>query len=196
MYRFVALLVLALLLAGGCGSGGGAPSTHPRGTPSPSAKAAYFERADTSTINKVAAAAQTAGAKAQAPGRLRKCNRAGIDYVAWRACWHGLLDPFESSLDQMATTLKTLGAHDLPQACVARLGDASSTFTGYARKVARLTEEIDSDQRTRQERAMRNYTSTLRHIFDGFMRPFQVLTQACYSPKDLASINASPNATP
>jgi hypothetical protein len=30
----------------------------------------------------------------------------------------------------------------------------------------------------------------------GFVKPFQTITRACYSPKDLASIDASPSARP
>ena len=39
---------------------------------------------------------------------------------------------------------------------------------------------------------MRTYGNTLTAISKGSAKPFQDATQACYSPKDLESINAKP----
>ena len=43
---------------------------------------------------------------------------------------------------------------------------------------------------------MRTYVPNLRKMSKVWTEPFQALTQACYSPKDLASINASPSPSP
>ena len=202
MHRIAVPVVLAALLLTGCGSNGSKDSAdEPASGSGSSAKAeptdaAFFEAADTSAINKAAAAAQKAGTAARADAASRRCDKAGSKgYDAWRACWHGLLDPFASSLDSLAAEMNTLAAHDLPSDCVTELSHAGDTFAGFARQVSALLAGIDSEKRAAQVKAMRTYTSTLDRIGSGYTRPFQALTQVCYSPKDLASINASPRAS-
>ena len=62
--------------------------------------------------------------------------------------------------------------------------------------VGGLLRGIDSKRRVAQVRALRIYGTTLGEISKSFAEPFQAVTQVCYSPKDLASINASPKPSP
>ena len=136
MYRLAAATVLASLVLTGCGSGGspaGGASTQPSSTPGTGTTATtrYFVTADTNAINRAAAAAQQAGARAQATAATSRCNRATKQgYDAWRGCWHRLLDPFRRSLTGLAAELRTLAGHDLPGGCVTGLGRAARTFRG------------------------------------------------------------------
>jgi len=200
MHRLLAAVACAALLASGCGSGGDASSgSSASASPSPTAtpSAAYFVKADTAAINEAAHAAQAAGTKATARPSMNRCDRAGAKgYAAWRACWHGLLDPYQHSLEGLSTTLEALTGHDVPHACKTQLGHASDTFAGRADEVAGLTKGIDSDTRAQQVKAMHDYEKTLTAISYGYTKPFQALTQVCYSPQDLASINASPSGSP
>ena len=55
---------------------------------------------------------------------------------------------------------------------------------------------IDSKRRAAQVKALRIYGPTLGEISKSFAEPFRPVTQVCYSPKDLASIQASPRSSP
>ena len=199
MHRLVVATVLAFLLTSGCGSSGDR-ETPSGSSPEASAKpAGYFEEADTTAINKAASAAQKAGARAQDPKNYKKCDRAGRQgFDKWRACWHGLLDPFQAALNNLAAEMNALTSQDLPAACKSSLGSAADTFQRFARQVAGLLGGIDSDKRPAQVKSMRTYDKTLREIAAGYTKPFQDMTQVCYSPSDLESINATPesSATP
>ena len=128
---------------------------------------------------------------------MNACDRAGAKgYDAWRACWHSLLDPFQQSLEGLSKTLDGLTAHEVPQKCKAGLSHASEIFARYAHQVAALATGIDSDSRAQQVKAMHDYERMLTDISNGYGKPFRALTQVCYSPSDLASINASPSASP
>ncbi len=131
------------------------------------------------------------------PRRRRACNKAGNrGYEQWRTCWHNLLDPFKASLTGLATELGTLAKRDFPEDCVTSLGAAEAAFTGFATEVEDLLAGIDSKRRAAQVRALRIYGTTLGEISKSFAEPFQAVTQVCYSPKDLASIQASPRPSP
>ena len=201
MHRLAALAAALVLVVTACGAGdsgqkqagGAAPST-PRASPSATA---YFRADDTASINKVAGAAQKVAARARANASIDRCNRQrSKGYAPWRACLHGYLDPAEQSLYVLADHMKELATHDLPASCVASLRRAGDTFAGFAAQVAALSKGIDSDKRAAQAKAVHTYAATLDKIAAGYTKPFQDLTQVCYSPKDLASINASPSASP
>jgi hypothetical protein len=200
MLRLTVTSALVVVLVSWCGSGSDSADS-PTGssaekTPESGAtqEQTYFERADSDAINRVAATAQKALATAYASKTQKKCNAAGSQgYAAWRACWHQALDPVERSLDGLAQEMQRLAGQDLPEKCVAELKTASATFADMGRKVARLTTGIDSDQRASQKRAMNSYDRDLLAIGNGFAPTFRSLTQVCYSPDDLASINASPS---
>jgi hypothetical protein len=204
MYRFAVTSVFVVLTTAGCGSGGGTGASNggarsddgaTSSAPAPSATAStgFFVGADTAAINKAAAAAQKASTRAASRAGSARCNRARSEgYPSWRACWHELLDPLQLSLNGLATELNTLASHDLPHACVTELGKAAETFAGFSSDVEKLLIGIDSGERSRQSKAMRDFSPTLDTITAGYTKPFQELTQVCYSPQDLESINASP----
>ena len=194
MSALCALALCATVLTA-CGSGDPSSEKSEPGeaaSPSSSPSATYFSLDDTAAINRAAAPAQAAGAKAIAPARLAACNRLE-DYAAWRACWHGLLDPFARGLTRLSETFKSLAAKDLPDDCVSELQSAARTFNKLAGKVESLMTGIDSDKAAAQAKAARTYGATVASVQGGFVEPFQDMTQVCYSPKDLASINASPS---
>ncbi len=212
MYRFVvAGLVLGLLLASGCGADDGSSaseagaestaesttesgsSTSPGATPG----ATYFVEADTTAINAAAEPVRAAGVRAQAPAQLARCDRArSKGYPQWRACFHGLLDPLQQGLQALAAQLNTLAARDFPPDCVRSLGAGADIYAGFGADVQGLLAGIDSDRRPAQARSMRTYSATLARFGEGYAAPFQALTRVCYSPEDLASIDAQPSASP
>jgi hypothetical protein len=200
MPRLVPFTLLLALFLAGCGTGGdpsGKSGSADGPSPSASPTATYLVRADTDAINKVAARAQKRGTVAQNAKRIDACDaRSSAGYPAWRRCWHGLAGPFGTSLDAMAGTLTDLSARDFTPSCKEELRRAAATFAARAKAVERLLQGIDSDQRAQQERSMRTYVPSLQKMARKWAEPFQALTQACYSPKDLESINASPSATP
>jgi hypothetical protein len=199
MLRLVAVTVLGAVLLVGCGSGGDSGSAKDEAGTSPSASPTptYFVRADSDRINKVAEKARKAAVTAQAQKRIDACDAAGGQgYAAWRRCWHALLDPFLASLEAMSTTMRRLSARDFPQACRDELEKAAGTFSARAETVFDLLAGIDSEKRADQNRAMQQYTTSLQKMARSWSEPFQALTQACYSPEDLESINASPSPSP
>ena len=141
--------------------------------------------------------AQKTGATAQAAKQQKSCNKAGErGYEQWRSCWHKLLDPFRKALAGLATELGTLAEREFPEDCVTSLEAGEAAFTAFAAQVDGLLRGIDSKRRAAQVRALRIYDTTLGEISKSFAEPFQAVTQVCYSPKDLASINASPRPSP
>jgi len=115
---------------------------------------------------------------------------------AWRKCWHGLLDPYAKGLTHLGGEFTSLATGTFPAACVAELEKGAQTFAGFTRQVDALLAGIDSSDRRAQVKATRAYQGTVDGIAEGFTKPFQDITQACYSPEDLASINASPEPSP
>ena len=190
-------MALAMTVSGCGGGDGDAGSGGEKDEPSASPTAAYFVRADTDAINAAAVKAQRTGAQAQAAKAQTACNKAANrSYEQWRTCWHNLLDPFKASLTGLATELRTLAKRDFPEDCVTSLGAAEVAFTGFATEVEGLLAGIDSKRRAAQVRALRIYGTTLGEISKSFAEPFQGVTGVCYSPKDLASITASPRPSP
>lgn len=208
MYRYIVTgLAFGLLLASGCGADAGsstaessaesttgsAPSTSPDATPG----ATYFVEADTRAINEAAEPVRAALVRAQAAAPLARCDRTrSKGYPAWRACFHGLLDPLHESLQALAAQLNTLAARDFPADCVRSLSEAADTYAGFGGEVKDLLTGIDSDRRPAQARAMRTYSASLARMGEGYTKPFQALTRVCYSPEDLASIDAQPSNEP
>ena len=193
-----AFALAVALTVSGCGGGDGkSESSGEKGDPSASPTTAYFVRADTDAINAAAVQAQKTGAQAQAAKAQAACNKAGNrGYRQWRTCWHNLLGPFKTSLTGLATELATLAERDFSEDCVTSLEAAGAAFTGFADEVDALLAGIDSKRRTTQVRALKVYGATLGEISKSFAEPFQGVTQVCYSPKDLASITASPSPSP
>jgi hypothetical protein len=190
-------MALALTVSG-CGGGDGeAESGSQKGKPSASPTATYFVRADTDAINAAAVKAQKTGATAQAAKQQKSCNKAGQrGYDQWRSCWHKLLAPFRKALAGLAAEFGALAEREFPDDCVTSLEAGEAAFTGFATQADGLLRGIDSKRRTAQVRALRIYDTTLGEISKSFAEPFQAVTQVCYSPKDLASINASPRSSP
>jgi hypothetical protein len=89
-----------------------------------------------------------------------------------------------------------LRGKNLPPACREELERAASTFEARAKVVSDHLAGIDSDQRKDQQRVMRTYSASLDKMAKVWAEPFRDLTQACYSPEDLESINASPSPSP
>ena len=192
-----AFAVTIALTLSGCGGDGESGSGDAKDEPSASPAASYFVKADTDAINAALVQAQKAGARAQAPKAQAACNKAGDrGYEAWRTCWHNLLNPFEKALTDLAAELGRLAERDFPEDCVTSLGGAQAAFTGFAEEVDGLITGIDSQRRAAQVRALRLYGPTLGEISKSFAEPFQGVTGVCYSPKDLASITASPRPSP
>jgi uncharacterized protein YukE len=192
-----AFAVAVALTVSGCGSGDAEPEGGEKKEPRPTPTTSYFVRADTDAINAAAVRAQRAGAKAQAAKEQAACNRAGGGgYEKWRTCWHNLLDPFKAALTDLAAELGTLTERDFSEDCVSSLEAAEAAFTGFAGEVDGLLAGIDSRRRAMQVRALRIYGATLEEISKSFAEPFRSVTQVCYSPKDLASINATPRPSP
>jgi hypothetical protein len=191
---------MAVVMISGCGGGSGDGESASGGEnddPSASPTASYFVRADTDAINAAAVRAQKTGAMAQAAKQQTSCNKAGDrGYEPWRTCWHKLLTPFRKALAGLAAQLGTLAEREFPEDCVTSLEAAEVAFTGFATQVDGLLRGIDSKRRVAQVRALRIYDTTLGEISKSFAEPFQAVTQVCYSPKDLASINASPRSSP
>ena len=189
MYRTAFVGVLLVLC--GCGSGSASDGEPKKPSRSETPSASYFVIEDTAGLNQAAATAQTAGTRARAVRNLEACNK--IDaYPAWRRCWHGLLDPFAKGLTDLGGEFTSLATGTFPASCVAELEKGAQTFAGFAREVDALLAGIDSSDRRAQVKATRAYQGSLDGIGEGFNKPFQDITQVCYSPEDLASINASP----
>jgi hypothetical protein len=188
-----AVALCATVLLAACGSGDDTAGKKAEPTESATSAASYFARTDTDAINAVADTAQKAGARAQAKASTLACNKSSDrGYQAWRACWHLLLDPFGKALGAVATEFGTFAGRDFPEDCGSALGAAQETFTGFATKVDGLLAGIDSQRRPAQVKALKSYNATLTSIAAGYTKPFQSVTKVCYSPKDLASINARP----
>lgn len=209
MRRSLVLSLICLVLLTGCGgsdtpagasakAGDETVTGEPtEGTaPSPAAQT-YFKSADSDAINASYTKVLAAGAKAKDRERVAKCVKAGDKgYPAWRKCLHKLLDPFAATLTGLASGVGDLASPDLSAGCVSALDGAKSTFTAFRSKVDRLAAGFDSDDHEARKRAANGYFKTLEGIEAGYAEPFRVITQACYSPKDLESINASPSASP
>jgi hypothetical protein len=91
---------------------------------------------------------------------------------------------------------RSLSTRNFPEDCAIQIKRAAQTFTAFAGRVDTLLGGIDSDQRAAQVNAARSYQATVDGITKGYNEPFRNLTQVCYSPEDLASINASPTPSP
>lgn len=189
-------MVLASLLLSACGAGASPPkSDTSKPAPSRSPQATYLVTKDTTAINKVAAEAQDARTKALTAASMRSCNKIGA-YPRWRACWHGLLDPIAKGLTDLVNTFTAMAKRDFPERCRTGFTASGQTFKRFRREVEALLAGYDSSHRGAQVKATKTYVTTLDGIARDFARPFQDLTQVCYSPKDLASINARPTPAP
>jgi hypothetical protein len=177
--------------AAGSGSEAQKPGATSRATPS----ASYFTEEDTAAINKPAAAVQLAGTAVRDSKRIATCSSIR-NYPRWRKCWHRLLDPYSAALNELARVVLSLRSHDVPETCITELRNAAQTFAGFAAKVEAVMAGIDSEKRADQVAAGKAYGATMDDAAAGFVKPFQTITRACYSPEDLASIDASPSATP
>ncbi len=211
MRRLLVVCLSVLLLGSGCGSSAspddseGTAGGAKTGAPTPEASAGssavpgsnYFTDTETDSINVVAAKVSKAAVNAAATKRVNACNKATSRGVKpYRACLHKLLDPYATELGALATVFGTLAGQDLPEECVTSLGKAQVTYTGLKSQVEGLLAGFDSDERKSQNRSARGYYKTLDAVATAYPKPFQDMTQVCYSPDDLASINASPSPSP
>jgi hypothetical protein len=210
MHRaLIVLAATATLLMSGCGESAShpdstsasadAPGTAPSSASSTAADedTLYFGKADSDAINVVVRQAQTAARRATTTRNEERCNAsADRGYSAWRACWHGLLDPYAKRLLAVGDEFDSLATRDYPATCVTSLTLARQVFGDFARRVQGLLAGIDSSERAAQVRATKAYNRTLSAIEKGYLKPFQVVTRDCYSPEDLKKINASASAAP
>lgn len=197
MLRLALGTLLAAVLLAGCGGESGSTSA-PSDTKSATPKVSYFARTDTNAVNKATTAAIEAGNIAVDKKAIAACNKASSKgYPVWRACWHALLDPLQTSLADVQSELTQLSQKaNLPKKCVTRLEAAADDFGTFATKVGGLGAGIDSDKRAEQLRTGKTYVSTIRGISDSYPKAFQSLTEACYSPSDLEKIQPSSTPSP
>jgi hypothetical protein len=99
-------------------------------------------------------------------------------------------------LSGSSTVFDRLATKDLPDDCVARLGQFSEVLRGHARTITGVLSGIDGDDRAGQRRALKAMDPALRAAHQAFADRIPPLTSACYSPEFLASLNASPSASP
>ncbi len=212
MRRLLLVTLSVLLLGSGCGSSGSTPGSADGKagdaktggvTPQPSDGASnppgvtYFTQTESDSINAIAGKATQAGAKAVDDKQVQACNKAAERGPGpYRTCLHALLEPVASALGDLAAEFGRLAGREFPPECVTSLGEAQVTFTGLSSRVAEILGRFDSEDTKAQNRAARTYYKSLEEVSGGFTKPFQEMTQACYSPQDLASINASPSASP
>lgn len=200
MVRLSIVLTLASLVLCGCGSdasseAGPAPSKQSGSSSSGPPASDFFVAEDTAAINKDSAAAQDAGANARTATNISRCNKI-VALPAWRTCLHRLLDPVARGHAALAETFATMAKRSFPPECVAALARSEQTFAGFGKRIEALLRGLDDDDRRAQTKATTSYVSTLDGISEDYAKPFQELTQVCYSPQDLASINASPTPSP
>ena len=182
---------LAVLLLTACGASSEADTSKEGG--GSKAEERYFVTSDGQGLNRASAASFEAITKAQARASQVACNRAGAQgYQAWRQCGHELLDPLKTALTSVGAEFRVLTSQDFPEECITELERGGETFLGFAGRVEALLDGIDSEKRPAQVKAMLSYGAQLSAISKGSAKPFQDATQACYSPKDLESINAEP----
>jgi len=204
MLRLTIASAFLVVLASGCGSDSGSEDGDDESTGGSAeteapadAGATYFERADSDAINSTAATAQQALAKAYTQRTQKRCNAAVSEgYPAWRMCWHQALDPVEQGLVGLSTEMERLAGQEFQDKCVEQLTSAAATFEEMRTSIGGLLTRIDSDERASQQRAMNTYNRELLAVGRGFAPTFRSLTKVCYSPEDLASINASPSPSP
>jgi hypothetical protein len=202
MYRLALAALLASLVVSGCGSDS-APATksEPKSASSPTAsqtaEPSYFVAADTTAINKAADPMLKAGTKAQAEASIDRCNKFTEQGIApYRRCLHALLDPFAAGLRGVATAFEALARRGFAESCATELGGAAQAFEDLATQVDQLMAGFDDDRRAAQVRSARTFQKKLDGVTQGYTKSFQALTQVCYSPQDLESINASPTPSP
>jgi hypothetical protein len=210
-HRVIRLLAagLTLVALSACGSTSGdggksssttAPSSSsasPSGSPSGASSATYFTNAESDAINAVARPSQAAATRATAAANESRCNkRASKSYAAWRACWHSLLDPYAQKLRAVGGEFRILQVGSFPAACVTALKGADGVFQGFARRVGGLLAGIDSPKRSAQVKALNSYTATIRAIEDGYQKPFNSVTEVCYSPQQLKKLRSSASPSP
>ena len=148
-------------------------------------------------LNRASAASYEAITKARARASQVACDRAGTKgYLAWRECWHELLDPLKNALTSVGAEFRVLTSQDFQDKCITELERGGETFLGFAARVQGLLDGIDSEKRPAQVRAMRTYGNTLSAISKGSAKPFQDATQACYSPRTSRASTPSPPRRP
>ena len=199
--------MLTLIVLSACGSTSGdkeksssttsSASASPSGSSGGASSATYFTNAESDAINAVARPAQAAATRATAAGNERRCNKlASKSYPAWRTCWHGLLDPYAQKLKAIGGEFRILQVGTFPSACVAALKGADGVFQGFAQRVGGLLAGIDSPKRSAQVKALNSYTRTIRAVEAGYQKPFNSVTEVCYSPQQLKKLRSSPTPSP
>ena len=203
----VSSVVVTLLLAGCGGSGSSSGSSaESRKTPtsvvtnepsSSPAEQTFFVKSDTDAINSRLSKAVQLGTNAVDRKRIETCNKAGDrGYPAWRKCWHGLLDPLGTAVSAVATQFATMSAQGFPRGCVRAIQKVEAAFKSFRTKVVELAAGFDSDDVQVRAGVANRYTKVLHSMSGDFGKHLPALTQACYSPQDLASLSAAPSASP
>lgn len=199
--RRLAPSVLAAILATvvtGCGGADGAG-----GSSAPSAAAqsetpaepTYYTEADTDALNAVIGPASTAQQQMTRRAAVEACNGLREDLKSWRACWTALVEPAARGLGQASTTVLGQVADDMPQACADASEEYASALKAARKDLERLLQDLTNGKAAVQRRAARDYAKSAEAAGTALTEALPDLTQACYSPADLASIEASPSPT-
>lgn len=192
------LCLLPVLAACGGGSDGGLaePSSPSSPTSAASPAEGFFVEADSTELNAAAQQAQDALAVVGSAKQIRRCNTAGDrGYDAWRKCFHQGLDPLVSGLDKASTKLEEMSDREFVSACQDALGSASTVLAEQRDVVAKMLKVVDGPPGAAVQRFARNFEDDAHKVRDTVSGEYSALTQACYSPEDLASINASPSSS-
>lgn len=211
MIRGAAVSLVATLLLSACGSSSdeAAPAS-PRssssssgatpgsgGVTSEAVDETYFTDAESDALNVPARTSQAAAARAVLPANQRRCNRArDRGFGPWRACWHGLLDPYSKDLLAVGAAFELLSSGAFGDRCVSELKKSNQVFVGLSRRVDRVLAGIDSSRYSAQVKAINSYNQTVDGVEAAYAKPFRATTRVCYSPAVLEKLDSSASASP
>ncbi len=118
-----------------------------------------------------------------------------MGYAPYRACVHKLLEPVVANLDAIATAIRRTARPEMTAACTKAIDETATFYDSYSENITGLLAGFDDDARAAQVKSSKDYFPLLGRLSRRFDSPLADLTQPCYSPEDLASINASPSAS-
>ncbi len=211
MRRLLLAAVSVLLLGSGCGSASSTgsaeadtpgaasadASAEPTTEPTGATNATYFSRTESDSLNALSNKVWQAGTKAESPKQVEACNKAGgRGFGPYRTCLHGLLDPLSAAVGDLAAEFGNLADREFSTDCAASLRASQKTSSGLQSKLENLLAGYDSDDPKAQKRSAQGYAKTVTSLSPALTGIFQGITASCYSPEDLASINASPSPSP
>lgn len=193
MLRIVTAVVAVGLLAG-CSSSATDPASE---SPTPSEVGAFFTQTETDALNEFYKPYPTAFTAATNNKAIKKCNALrtrGGD--VWANCWKQLLTPVEKAVLATAAGMKDVASDErLNTECRDELESVAADFTAHKKAIADLIKLYDGNPAA-QAKAAKSYSKTLTDKDQAIGDNFQALTKVCYSPEDLAKIEASQSASP